>query len=139
MRMTFVYIVRCKFTAPAKEQAWNDWYSGPKIKQMLAQPYFRSCQRFRRAAGNGRDYLALWTLASPEALKTAQYTAQWGFAEWAPSITDWSRDLFDARRAPEGAFAVAPDGALQVVSFDGMSADQAKAASETIAQSEREL
>ena len=79
--MTFVYIVRCKFTAPAKEQAWNDWYSGPKIKQMLAQPYFRSCQRFRRAAGNGRDYLALWTLASPEALKTAQYTAQWGFAE----------------------------------------------------------
>jgi hypothetical protein len=137
--VTFVYIVRCNFTAPAKEQAWNAWYSGPKIKQMLAQPYFRSCQRFRRAAGNGRDYLALWTLASPEALKTAEYTAQWGFAEWAPYITDWSRDLFDGRHAPEGAFAVEALGALQVMSFDGISADQAKAASDTIAQSEREV
>ena len=94
-RMTHLYIVRCNFTAPEKEQAWNAWYSGPKIKQMLAQPYFLSCQRFRRAAGDGRDYLALWTVATPEALKTAQYTSQWGFAEWAPHITAWSRDLFD--------------------------------------------
>ena len=60
--MTFVYIVRCNFTAPDKEQAWNDWYSGPKIEQMLAQPHFLSCQRFHRVAGTGRDYLALWTV-----------------------------------------------------------------------------
>ena len=137
--MTFVYIVRCKFTEPAKEQAWNAWYSGPKIVQMLAQPYFLTCQRFRRAAGTGRDYLALWTLASPEALKTAEYTAQWGFAEWAPYITDWSRDLFDARHAPPDGFAVAPNGALWVMSFDGMDAAQAQATSKALAQSERGL
>ena len=33
--MAFVYIVRCNFNEPEKEQAWNDWYSGPKIAQML--------------------------------------------------------------------------------------------------------
>jgi hypothetical protein len=126
--MTFVYIVRCRFTEPAKEQAWNEWYSGPKIAQMLSQPHFLTCQRFRRMAGTGRDYLALWTLQSPEALKTPQYTAQWGFAEWAPHITDWSRDLFDGGATPEAAFAVPWAGALKVVTFDGMSEADARQA-----------
>ena len=118
--MAFVYIVRCNFTEPAKEQAWNAWYSGPKIAQMLAKPHFRSCQRFKRASGAGRNYLALWTLQSPEAFKTEQYTADWGFFEWAPYITDWSRDLFDGGDAAETDFAVPREGALHVVSFDGM-------------------
>jgi hypothetical protein len=137
--MALVYIVRCNFNEPAKEQAWNAWYSGPKIAQMLEKPHFLSCQRFRRAAGTGRDYLALWVLASPEALKTAEYTAQWGFAEWEPFITDWSRDLFDGGAAPAGAFAVARDGALQVAAFDGMSVDDATAARAVIAKTEPEM
>ena len=126
--LTHVYIVRCNFTAPEKEAAWNAWYSGPKIKQMLAQPYFRSCQRFRRSAGSGRDYLALWVVESPEALKTRQYVSQWGFAEWEGDVTAWSRDLFDADARQARDFAVARDGALEVVSFDGANADEANAA-----------
>jgi hypothetical protein len=131
--VTFVYIVRCNFAEPAKEQAWNAWYSGPKIEQMLAKPYFRTCQRFRLAAGKGRSYLALWTMLSPHALETADYRSQWGFSEWTPYITDWSRDLFDGRPAPEAAFAVPPDGALHAVSFDGASADEANAARAEVA------
>jgi hypothetical protein len=127
--MTCVYIVRCKFTAPDQEAAWNAWYSGPKIMQMLAQPYFRTCQRFRRATGIGRDYLALWVVTSPEALTTRQYRSQWGFAQWQPLITDWSRDLFDCGDRPEQDFAVHPQGSLRVVSFDGATEDQARAAS----------
>jgi hypothetical protein len=137
--MVFVYIVRCNFNEPEKEQAWNAWYSGPKIGQMLAKPYFRTCQRFRLASGTGRSYLALWTLQSPEAFKSAEYTSDWGFFDWAPYITDWSRDLFDGRFAPEGAFAVAPEGALHTVSFDGMSMDEANAARAVIAISEPDL
>ena len=126
--MVFVYIVRCNFTEPSKEQAWNDWYSGPKIEQMLRNPYFRTCQRFRRALGRGRDYLAFWTMLTPDALKTPQYLSQWGFSEWTPLVTDWSRDLFDGRPSPEQAFAVAPQGALHVAAFDGMSREDAEAA-----------
>jgi hypothetical protein len=134
--MAFVYIVRCNFTEPAREQAWNAWYSGPKIAQMLAQPHFRTCQRFHRASGVGRNYLALWTVDSPQALTTPQYTSQWGFAEWAPYITDWSRDLFDGSAEPDGAFAVALHGALDVVAFDGMSAEDASVARATFARAE---
>jgi hypothetical protein len=137
--VTFVYIVRCNFTNPAKEQAWNAWYSGPKIEQMLAKPYFRTCQRFRLVSGTGRNYLALWTLQSPEALETSGYRSQWGFSEWTPYITDWSRDLFDGGDASEAAFAVPRDGALHVVSFDGVSADNARTAREAIATAQPDL
>jgi hypothetical protein len=133
--MVFVYIVRCNFTEPAKEQAWNDWYSGPKIALMLRKPHFRTCQRFRRVSGQGRDYLALWTLRSPDAFNTAEYRSDWGFFEWQPYIADWSRDLFDGGGAPEAAFAVSPQGSLYIVSFDSMSLDEASAARATMAPS----
>src|SRR5262245_35648650 len=133
--MTFVYIVRCNFTDPAKEQAWNAWYSGPKIEQMLAKPHFRTCQRFRLASGTGRNYLALWTVQSPAAFETVEYTSDWGFSEWAPYITNWSRDLFNGGAAPERAFAVMPAGSLRVVSFDGMDEVEAQAPSAAIASS----
>ena len=126
--MVFVYIVRCNFNRPDKEEAWNAWYSGPKIKQMLAKPYFRTCQRFRLAFGTGRNYLTLWTLESPEAFQTPQYTSDWGFFEWAPYISDWSRDLFDGNEAQHDAFKVPSAGALHVLSFDGLSEAEAKAA-----------
>jgi hypothetical protein len=134
--MAFVYIVRCKFSAPAKEQAWNAWYSGPKMAQMLAQPHFRSCQRFHLSAGSGCDYLALWTVDKPEALATPQYVSQWGFADWASLVTDWSRDLFDGSAQPDDAFEVAPQGTLAVVSFEGMGAEDANEARAAVARAE---
>jgi hypothetical protein len=137
--MAFVYVVRCNFTEPAKEQAWNAWYSGPKIAQMLDKPHFRTCQRFARISGTGRNYLALWTLASPDAFKTRQYTTDWGFFEWAPYITDWSRDLFDGGNAAEAAFAVPPQGALHVVSFDGTRADEMNDARGTVAKAQSDM
>ncbi len=137
--MTFVYIVRCNFTEPEKEQAWNAWYSGPKIAQMLAKPYFRTCQRFRLTSGIGRNYLALWTVQSPQAFHTPEYKSDWGFFEWHSYICDWSRDLFDAGATPESAFAVTPAGALHVVAFDTMRADEASAARRGIAPAQPHL
>lgn len=137
--MVYVYIVRCNFTEPAKEEAWNAWYSGPKIAQMLAKPYFRTCQRFRLASGQGRRYLTLWTLQSPDAFTTAEYTSDWGFFEWAPFIADWSRDLFDGGDVPEAAFAVTPNGSLQAVSFDGMTLENANGARTVAARSMPDL
>ena len=131
----FVYIVRCNFTEPAKEQAWNAWYGGPKIAQMLSLPHFRTCQRFRRERGAGRDYLALWTVQNPDAMTTPEYRGQWGFSEWTPFITDWSRDLFDGRPAGEHEFTVKASGGLQVVSFEGMDAEGARAMQAKLAPS----
>ena len=126
--MTYLYVVRCNFTRSDLEQSWNDWYSGQKLQQLLAKPMFNAVQRFRLASGNGRTYLALWQVASPEAFHTAEYTSDWGFFEWRPYIVDWSRDIFDATRTQGAAFAVPLHGLLQVISFDGLDADRADAA-----------
>jgi hypothetical protein len=136
--MVFVYIVRCNFADREKEQAWNAWYSGRKIEQMLAKPYFRSCQRFQLRSGNGRSYLALWTVQSPEAFRSKEYASDWGFFEWAPYVSDWSRELFDGGPRSERAFAVPPAGALRTLSFDGMSEDDAQAGRAVVAPSEPE-
>jgi hypothetical protein len=137
--MVFIYIVRCRFTEPSRERAWNAWYSGPKIEQMLAQPHFRTCQRFRRAAGHGRDYLTVWIVESPQALVSPRYRAQWGFAEWSPCIADWSRDLFDGGAASASTLAVAPHGALAVVAFDRMSEEDATTARDKVARTDPDM
>src|SRR5258708_32318774 len=117
--MTDLYIVRCNCGEPGREQAWNEWYSGPKIAQMLRKPHFRSCQRFRRTGGSGRDYLALWVLRSPDAFQTREYTSDWGFFDWEQYVTDWSRDLFDGGAIREQAFAGPSGEALEVVALGG--------------------
>jgi hypothetical protein len=127
--MTYLYVVRCNFTRPDLEASWNAWYGGDKIRQLLGKPMFRAVQRFRLASGSGRGYVALWQVASPQAFDTAEYKADWGFSEWRPYIVDWSRDLFDARTAAGGVgLAVPIDGALQLISFDGMDGAGAEAA-----------
>jgi hypothetical protein len=126
--MTIAYVVRCNFNDPAREAEWNDWYSGPKLKQMLDKPYFLTGQRFFRCGGTGRDYLAFWTLVSEEAFKTPDYTNDWGFFEWRPYIIDWSRDLFAAENGGVAAPRVGPEQSLRLVSFEGMSAAEAEAA-----------
>src|SRR4029078_9115429 len=137
--MAFVYIVRCNFNEPSQEQAWNNWYSGPKIAQMLRKPHFRTCQRFKRMWGSGRNYLALWTLQSPDAFKTEQYTTDWGFFEWAPHITDWSRDLFDGGNAPEQACPVPTQVGWHIVASAAASAEQAAAARNAVATSQPDM
>ena len=129
----FAYIVRCNFSDPVKERSWNDWYSGPKIGQMLSKPYFRSTQRFRCTSGTGHNYLALWILESPQAFKTKEYTSDWGFFEWAPYITDWSRDLFSGDDITADLFSVSPEGALHVISFDNMEKEDATRAQQAYA------
>jgi hypothetical protein len=127
--VSFVYAVRCNFARPELEERWNAWYGGPKLAEMVTQPLFLSGQRYRAA---GLDvtitYLALWVVESPEAFTTPVYKKNWGFAEWAPHITDWSRNLY---RGPAGDASdlldVPPGGALYFAAFDGVPEAEAEA------------
>ena len=135
--MAFIYAVRCNFNHPDLEQAWNDWYSGPKLRQMLAKPFFLSGQRFAAVdLDTTRKYLALWSVESPDAFTTSEYRSDWGFFEWTPYIIDWSRDLYLARNGDSaGAVEVPSDGALYLMSFDGLSAEEAERARAHLAAS----
>lgn len=126
--MSDVYAVRCNFARPDLEAQWHAWYSGPKLAEMMTHPLFLSGQRYRAAALDQRiAYLAVWVVESPEAFETPEYRASWGFVEWAPHITDWSRNLF---RGPASDVSdlldVPPEGMLYVAAFDGVADDEAE-------------
>jgi len=127
--MSFVYAVRCNFSRPDLEDRWNAWYGGAKLAEMVTQPLFLSGQRYR-AAGLDQTikYLALWVVESPDAFMTPVYKKNWGFAEWVPHITDWSRNLY---RGPAGDVSdlldIPSGGALYFAAFDGVPEAEAEA------------
>ena len=54
-----IYMVECAFTDPARETAWNDYYSDEKLANLLALPGFRASQRFRAINHTPAPYLAV--------------------------------------------------------------------------------
>ena len=133
--MVVAYIVRCNFTEPAQEDAWNAWYSGPKIAQMLAKPHSARASAFAAQWAPAAITSRCGRSRRQKGWRRRRYRAQWGFREWEAYVTDWSRDLFDGGAATEMAFAVPRDGALHAVSFDGVDRDEAGAARSTLAAS----
>jgi hypothetical protein len=134
----YVYAVRCNFAAAEHEAAWNQWYSGPKLAEMLRKPHFLTVQRFAAAALDmRRKYLALWLVATPEAFATPEYRSDWGFFEWTPHIRDWSRDLYRSPLAADDPlFEIGPGDALYFAACDGM---DAAAAREAVARASAKL
>ena len=120
--MSHVYAVRCNFSQRDDEELWNAWYSGPKVAQMMTHPLFLSGQRYRAVGLDQRiTYLALWVVESPAALETSQYRAASGYLDWAPSITDWSRNLFEGpAHDVSDQLDVPLYGALYVAALDGV-------------------
>ncbi|CAI7978340.1 conserved hypothetical protein [Frankia sp. Hr75.2] len=94
--MSCLYVVRCNFSDPAQCDAWQRWYSGEKQDWLLSRPGFLAGQRFAAVRStDGVEFLALYALESPDALKTPEYNSGWGWGAWRPYIIDWSRNLFD--------------------------------------------
>ena len=56
--MAFVYVVRCNFNEPAKEQP-ERVVQRPEDRADAGEAAFLSCQRFKRMSGNGRLSRAL--------------------------------------------------------------------------------
>ena len=126
--MSFVYVVRSNFTRPDLQEQWNTWYSGPKLTEMVTHPHFLSGQRYE-AVGLDQTirYLALWVVESPDAFTSDQYKARWGWAEWQPYISHWSRNLYDAgARDMTRLLDVPSGGGLYLAAFEGVPAADAE-------------
>lgn len=123
--MSVLYTVRSKFTVPAREEAWNEWYAG-HLQVLLSVPGFLAAQRFHCATtADDRPYLAMYEVATAEVFESPPYRAIWGFHEWRPMIDNWARDLSD----PDGAIAFGtPAGARLWAGFVSGPDDAADAA-----------
>jgi hypothetical protein len=91
-------MVECDFADPAQEDAWNHWYSGEKLDELLANPGFVATQRFKAVTPRKAAYLAIHSIRSADVFSTPTYKASGGgrFGDWdAALMTNWSRRLFD--------------------------------------------
>jgi len=96
-----IYIVECAFTDPARENAWNDYYSGEKLEALLALPGFRASQRFRAITEIAAPYLAVHSIRDAAVLDQAIYRDVGGgtFSGWDDLVTNWDRNLFSGMEA----------------------------------------
>jgi hypothetical protein len=116
--LSVLYTVRCRFTDPAREDAWNEWYAG-HIGVLLAVPGFLAAQRFHCAnTVDDRPYLAMYEVAGPDVFTSEPYMAIWGFDKWRPLIDNWSRDVSTPRKA-EVEFATDQDAWLWAAFLSG--------------------
>lgn len=120
--MSFVYAVRSNFTRPDLEREWHAWYNGPKLTEMVGHPHFLSGQRYEAVGlDTSIRFLALWVVESPAAFTSPEYKASWGWGEWKPYISHWSRNLYDAGdRDMTALLDVRPGRGLYLAAFEGV-------------------
>jgi len=93
-----LYMVECDFEDPAQEIAWNDWYSGQKLAELLMNTGFTATQRFRAITPRKAAYIAIHSIESADVFTHPAYKAggHGRFGDWDPAlITNWSRRLFE--------------------------------------------
>lgn len=93
-----LYMVECDFADPVQEDAWNAWYSGEKLDDLLSNPSFVATQRFKSVTPRKAAYLAVHSIRSADVFGNPAYKATGGgrFGDWDPALmTNWSRRLFD--------------------------------------------
>ncbi|HEX5608886.1 MAG TPA: hypothetical protein VFX45_02200 [Solirubrobacterales bacterium] len=135
MSAPLAYLVGCRFMQPEREAEWNQWYNGPKLEKMLAKPGFLSCQRFHAVdPTRPAPYLAVWRVESPAVFETPEYTSDWGWADYAEEIGEWTRDLceLEGDDGPD-SLACPADGALRFVRVQCDDAEEARAARDAVA------
>lgn len=91
-----LYMVECRFTDPAREPAWNTWYGGVRLDELLSVPGFTGSQRFIALTRPVPYYLAVHSIASMAVFGTPEYKAMGGggFQGYQDCITDWVRKFF---------------------------------------------
>jgi hypothetical protein len=91
-----IYMVECSFTDPQCEQEWSNYYSGPKLDQVLSVPGFKTSQRFKAVDDKPCPYLAMHTVTSLSVLEGQNYKGGGGgsFGPWQSFITDWRRSFY---------------------------------------------
>lgn len=116
-----LYMVECRFSDPVREQAWNDWYSGERLDELLSVPGFVGSQRHRALGRSPARYLAVHQIDGMEVFDSLAYQAigGGGFLGYQDCITDWVRRFFKgtgdlARTAPDEVLLLTDAPAEQV-------------------------
>jgi len=98
-----LYVVEMKFTQPARQAAWDEWYL-EHLDILLTVPGFHTAQRFLCATAWPAPYLAIYSVEGPDVFESKAYRERGGrdsTGEWKPTMVNWDRNLYDGlKRVP---------------------------------------
>lgn len=72
---------------PTVEDDWNRWYDEKHLPEILACPGIEFADRYVTEADGAREYITLYKLSSPDAMKGEEFNARRGWEEFAPYVT----------------------------------------------------
>jgi len=71
---------------PGIEEDWNRWYNEVHLPEIGDCPGFLSAQRYVCEDASGRRYVAIYELESPEAIRSAEFAARRGWAQFTGQV-----------------------------------------------------
>jgi antibiotic biosynthesis monooxygenase (ABM) superfamily enzyme len=85
---------------PEVEDAWNDWYDNIHLPEIAACPGFKRSARYVSNEAP-RNYLTVYELDSPEALKSAEFSQRRGWSNFKEHVKAKVR-LYENTKQMEG-------------------------------------
>jgi len=85
-----------------QERAFNDWYDYDHIPKICSCPGFLGARRFVAIEGEPR-FLAVYDLATPDALATPEFQATRGWGPFATDVSNFARGLYEEISRYEGS------------------------------------
>lgn len=82
----------------AIEADWNSWYEEVHLPEIADCPGFGQAARYRHDAPGERNYLAVYEVDGPEALRSDEFNARRGWGPFTGKV-EWTTRLY--RRIPE--------------------------------------
>jgi hypothetical protein len=122
-----IYMVQHAFSRPDWEEEWNAWY-GNNLKVLLAVQGFRTGQRFKALDGSPPQYMAVYTVDSPDVFDSRPYKDAGGGGtnsqRFRPAYHVWTRNLFEGIKAApavrDDEYLVSVDSTTQKVELPGV-------------------
>lgn len=92
-RARHLYLVQTSFGGEDVKK-WEDWYETKHIPELLSVPGFVAGDRYRHVT-KPDQFIAVYEISGPTVFAEARYRHVTGWAEWAPSIREWQRGIYE--------------------------------------------
>jgi len=68
------------------EAEWNDWYDKVHLPEILSCPGFRGAARYVCQLNNGRHYLTIYEIESPQAIESVEFNKRRGWGKFKEKV-----------------------------------------------------
>lgn len=80
-----ILVVRATVDAEVEDE-WNRWYDEKHLPEILGCPGFEHAARYVTQTSGKREYITLYGLTSPEAMRSEEFNTRRGWEQFAGHV-----------------------------------------------------